>query len=91
MTCACRIMTQTHILKTEKRTWRIRTTELSDRVAVTIRCTAYGSLGDEREFARWCQPFISKYDTDPRPLVMDNPHSNERAFVYGGFAVVLKP
>ena len=84
-------MTQTHILKTEKRIWTVRTTELSDRIAVTIRCTAYGCFGDEQEFARWCQPFISKYDTDPRPIVMDNPHTNERAFVYDCFVGVQKP
>ena len=72
-------------------TWTVRITELPDHVAVAIRCSAYGLLGDEQEFARWCQPFISKYDIDPRPLVMDNPHNNERVFIFDDFAVVQKP
>ena len=74
-------MSQTHILATAKRTYRVTIVETAAAVTFTIRATRYGRLGDEIHFARWLQPIVARYDSDPRPIVIDDPHSGQRAIV----------
>jgi len=48
-----------------------------------LRFDKYGVFGDEAELEKWMLPIFEKYDTDKRPLVMDNPTTGEVATVFG--------
>jgi len=48
-----------------------------------LRFDKYGVFGDEAELEKWMLPIFEKYDTDKRPLVMDNPITGEVATVFG--------
>jgi hypothetical protein len=84
-------MMQTHILNTPKRRFTVHVHELADRVAVAVQCSQYGILGDEYTFSNWLLPIVSKYESDPRPIVMDNVVSGERAQIQDQLAILEGP
>lgn len=86
---------KTHVCQLPQRTARVTVEELPDKVRFRLRLTRYGDFGDEAEFRAWLGRIMAPYDSDPRPLEMDNPHSGSVATVFGdagsSFVVVHKP
>lgn len=73
--------TITHEFKSRYRTGRMVITEQPDKVLVKLRFSKYGSFRDIEKVTAWMAPIFVQYDADPRPLVIDNPHSGEVATV----------
>lgn len=76
-------MSETHIIKLPKRTGKVEVVEEPTRILIKLRFDKYGAFGDEAEFENWLLPILEKYDSDKRPLVMDNPKTGEVATVFG--------
>jgi hypothetical protein len=76
-------MSETHIIKLPKRTGKLEVVEEPTRIVLKLRFDKYGVFGDEAELEKWMLPIFEKYDTDKRPLVMDNPTTGEVATVFG--------
>jgi len=76
-------MSETHIIKLPKRTGKLEVVEEPTRIVLKLRFDKYGVFGDEAELEKWMLPIFEKYDTDKRPLVMDNPITGEVATVFG--------
>lgn len=74
---------KTHVCQLPQRTARVTLEELPDRVRFSLRLTRYGDFGDEAEFSEWMRRILAPYDSDPRPLEMDNPHNGQVATVFG--------
>ena len=77
-------MTQTHVthvLTTSQRTHSVIIVETAAHVTITIQTTRYGRLGDEKQFAAWLLPIVAKYEQDPRPFVVNDPHLKQQAVV----------
>lgn len=74
---------KTHVCQLPKRTARVTVEELPDKVRLRLRLTHYGDFGDEAEFRAWLGCILAPYDSDPRPLEMDNPHNGQVATVFG--------
>jgi hypothetical protein len=87
-------MSSTHIIKLPNRTGKLEVIEEPTRIVLKLRFDKYGALGDEIELATWMAPIFMQYDTDPRPLVMDNPNHGEVATIFGnaenGMAIIQK-
>lgn len=74
---------KTHVCQLPQRMARVTVEELPDKVRFCLRMTRYGDFGDEAEFRAWLGCILAPYDSDPRPLEMDNPHSGDVATVFG--------
>lgn len=82
---------QTYRLKTKHREFVLTVTELTDRIDVTMTVTKYGLFDDVAELLQWFASIVSKYEDDPRPLAMTDPHTGDQGFVFDGFAVIAPP
>ncbi len=76
-------MTHTHIRRFPQRTGTCTVTEHPDRVEVRLTFNRYGDLGDKPEVMQWLEPIFTAFDSDPRRLVMNHPHSGQRLVVSG--------
>lgn len=84
-----------YVLKTKCRIIVCQITEEKNRVLVKLRCSKYGDFGDVEEMTQWLGPILGRYDTDLRPIVMDNPTSGQTLTVFGdenwSFGIIQPP
>jgi len=76
-------MSKTHIIKLPKRTCKLEVVEEPTRILLNLHFDKYSVFGDEAELAKWMLPIFEKYDTDKRPLIMNNPTTGEIATIFG--------
>lgn len=74
----------------KRRAW-IEVDERQNAIEIKLRLDKYGEMGDENEIQNWLYSIISPYDSDPRPIVMVNNHSGERAFITQRYRVITAP
>lgn len=81
-------------LRSAKRKFKVRVFADGDAIRLELKCSKYGVFGDEDWFARELQKRISHLDSDPRPTVMHNPWSGQKATVFGnakGSVTIIQP
>jgi hypothetical protein len=86
--------TEAHHIKLPKRTGVCAVTEYPDRIVIAMRFSRIGCFGDLAEIKQWCMSIFKRYDSDPRPVVMCHPLSNEMAVITGdanSFVAVIMP
>jgi hypothetical protein len=74
--------------RTSQRKIRFEIREYTDRVESRLHCSRYGEdLGDSEEmmsaFESKVWPTLRRYDDDPRPLMISNNFTGERATIVG--------
>jgi len=74
---------ESYVVKLPKRTGIVKVIEEPTRIVFQLRLDKYGVFGDEAELSDWLLHILEKYDTDKRPIVMDNPTTGEIATVFG--------
>lgn len=87
-------MKEAQILNLPQREIRVEIIEESDRVLLRVRFDKCGDFGDRESFLKSLEPLISKYEADPRPVVMDKV-TGEVAAIFGdregGVVFVTRP
>jgi len=78
-----------HVKRFPKRTCIVTFTEYKDHIKISVVMSKYGCLGDELEFGKWFFSLMQAYDSDPRPHVMENQHSGERAILTDSCTLVI--
>lgn len=86
---------RTHIIKLPKRTGKLEVVEESARIVFRLRFDKYGDFGDVVQVKKWLKPIFDKYESDKRPMVMDNPTTGEVITIVGdangSIALVQRP
>lgn len=82
--------TQKFSIKLPNRTGVVEIIEEPKRIVVKLRFSKCGDFGDVEKIKDWLRPIFEKYDTDERPLVMDNPTTGEVATVFDGVVFVRR-
>lgn len=76
-------MPDIHILKLPDRTGRLEVLEEPSRIFIKLTFNKYGAFDDFENVDRWLFPILERYDSDPRPFIMENPTTGEVATIYG--------
>ena len=76
-------MKEIHISKLPDRVGKLEVTEEPHRILFKLSFSRYGKLKDVSELETWLRPLFEKYDTDKRPLVIENARTGEEVAVFG--------
>ena len=83
---------KTHTLNLPLRTVTLTIDEQDKEIYLSLEFSKVGPLeefNDFRQFREWYMPLIKPYDADPRPFVMRNPVSGERAIVFNKGILIM--
>ena len=74
-------MTRDYPIKTPARAGVLTVTEHADRIDARLSFDRYGELGDASAILAQLRPVLSRYDRDPRPLVLIGTDTGTRAAI----------